>query len=74
VAEMVQDGTTGALVRGSSPGEAGLADAMLRYLRDPAMRARQGHAGRQRVLREFEAAAQARKIQDEIVRASGLAR
>jgi glycosyltransferase involved in cell wall biosynthesis len=82
VAEMVEDGATGSLVRGPSPGAKdhrdadvdGLARAMLRYLRDPALRGRHGLAARERVLCDFDAAAQARKIQNEIVGASGLAR
>jgi glycosyltransferase involved in cell wall biosynthesis len=49
-----------------------LTDAMLRYARDPGLRARQGRAGRELVLRDFDARAHARRIQDEIVRAAGL--
>lgn len=73
VAEMLADGETGTLVRGAPPDVDGLADAMLRYLRDPALRARQGAAGRVRVEQHFDGARQAKKIQNEIVRASGLA-
>jgi glycosyltransferase involved in cell wall biosynthesis len=73
VAEMLKDGTTGSLVRGVPPDVEGLATQMLRYLRDPALRATQGRAGRARVERDFDGATQARRIQNEIVRASGLA-
>jgi len=73
VAEMLADGTTGALVRAQPPDVEGLATQMLRYLRDPALREAQGRAGRARVERDFDGATQARIIQNEIVRASGLA-
>jgi glycosyltransferase involved in cell wall biosynthesis len=73
VAEMLKDGTTGSLVRGVPPDVEGLATQMLRYLRDPALRASQGKAGRARVERDFDGARQARRIQNEIVRAAGLA-
>jgi hypothetical protein len=45
---------------------------MLRYARDPALRATHGRAGRERVVRNFDGTRQTRKIQDEIVQASGL--
>jgi glycosyltransferase involved in cell wall biosynthesis len=73
VAEMLKDGTTGSLVRGVPPDVEGLATQVLRYLRDPALREAQGRAGRARVERDFDGARQARRIQNEIVRASGLA-
>jgi len=73
VAEMLKDGTTGSLVRGVPPDVEGLATQMLRYLRDPALRESQGKAGRARVERDFDGATQARRIQNEIVRAAGLA-
>jgi glycosyltransferase involved in cell wall biosynthesis len=72
VAEMLKDGTTGSLVRGVPPDVEGLATQMLRYLRDPALREAQGRAGRARVERDFDGARQARRIQNEIVHASGL--
>jgi glycosyltransferase involved in cell wall biosynthesis len=72
VAEMLKDGTTGSLVRGVPPDVEGLATQMLRYLRDPALREAQGRAGRLRVERDFDGATQARRIQNEIVRAAGL--
>ena len=51
-----------------------LADAFVRYARDPELRARQGVAARARVVRDFDARAHARRIQDEIVRTAGPAR
>jgi glycosyltransferase involved in cell wall biosynthesis len=72
VAEMVKDGETGALVRGEPPDVPGLAAAMLRYARDARLRARHGETARARVVRDFDGMTQARKIQDEIVRAAGL--
>jgi glycosyltransferase involved in cell wall biosynthesis len=50
-----------------------LAGAFVRYARNPDLRARQGTAGRERVLRDFDARAHARRIQREILGASGLA-
>ena len=47
-----------------------LAQALVRYARDPALRAAQGAAARERVLRDFDARAHARRIQDEIVLAA----
>jgi glycosyltransferase involved in cell wall biosynthesis len=49
--EVVEDGVTGILV---PPGNAkALADALVRLLRDPDLRARMGQAGRERVRAEF---------------------
>ncbi|MCL2778772.1 MAG: glycosyltransferase family 4 protein [Polyangiaceae bacterium] len=73
VAEMLRSGQTGTLVRGTPPDVEGLAAQMLRYMRDPNLRARQGRAGRARVERDFDGATQARRIQNQIVEASGLA-
>jgi glycosyltransferase involved in cell wall biosynthesis len=73
VAEMLAGGETGTLVRGSPPDVVGLATQMLRYLRDPELRASQGRAGRVRVERDFDGVTQALRIQNEIVQASGLA-
>lgn len=72
VGEMLRGGETGALVRGEPPDVEGLAAQFLRYLRDPALRAAQGKAGRARVEQDFDGATQAKRIQDEIVRAAGL--
>lgn len=73
VAEMLSDGETGTLVRGAPPDVDGLAKQILRYLRDPSLREAQGRAGRSRVERDFDGATQARRIQNEIVEAAGLA-
>ena len=70
VAEMLRAGETGTLVAGSPPDVQGLADAMLRYFRDPALRAQHGRAGRARVERDFSAHHQAKIIQEEIERAA----
>jgi glycosyltransferase involved in cell wall biosynthesis len=81
VAEMLEDGVTGVLLRGPPRGAVdhggadveGLARAIVAYLRDPALRARHGSAARARVVRDFDGATRAREIEGEIVRASGLA-
>lgn len=70
VSEMLRGGTTGALVRVGDT--AALAAEMLRYLRDPELRATQGAAGRTRVESDFDGAIQARRIQNQILEASGL--
>jgi glycosyltransferase involved in cell wall biosynthesis len=78
VVEMVENGVTGELVR-FEPGGGGaegasesaverLAAAFVKYAADAPLRTRQGLAARQRVVRDFDARAHARKIQDEIVR------
>jgi glycosyltransferase involved in cell wall biosynthesis len=67
--EPARDGAQGA----SPEAVERLADAMVRYARDPALRARQGTAARERVLREFDARAHARSIQREIVAAAEIA-
>jgi glycosyltransferase involved in cell wall biosynthesis len=70
VSEMLQGGATGTLVRAGD--EAALAREMVRYLRDPALRSVHGRAGRVRVQQDFDGARQARRIQNEIIEASGL--
>jgi glycosyltransferase involved in cell wall biosynthesis len=81
VAEMLEDGVTGELVRFEPGGEresasedavARLADSLVRYAGDPALRQEQGRAARDRVVRDFDARAHARRIQGEIVAAAGL--
>lgn len=49
--------------------EAALAEAMLRYLRDPELRARDGKVARERVVKDFDASAHAARIREEIGRA-----
>jgi hypothetical protein len=71
---MLRAGETGTLVRGEPPDVDGLAAQFVRYLRDPGLRESQGRAGRIRVERDFDGARQAKRIQDEIVTAAGLAR
>jgi glycosyltransferase involved in cell wall biosynthesis len=71
VAEMLKDGETGTLVKGGDVGA--LAAEFVRYLRDPQLREKQGRAGRARVERAFDGARQAKRIQDEIVGAAGMA-
>jgi glycosyltransferase involved in cell wall biosynthesis len=70
VAEMLDD-SAGALLTLSGRGVEELAGQFLRYLRDPALRRRQGLAARQRVLESFDARIHAKQIQDEIVAAGG---
>jgi glycosyltransferase involved in cell wall biosynthesis len=53
VGEAVDDGTTGLLVPAGDPGS--LAEAMLELLRDPRRARKLGLAGRQRVVRRFDA-------------------
>ncbi len=60
-AETVLDGVTGFLVPPGDP--AALAQRVLQLLRDPALRARMGAAGRAHVLRHFTAAASARTFE-----------
>ncbi len=71
VAEMLDGGTTGTLVKAGD--SAALAREMVRYLRDPELRRTQGAAARARVEAHFDGAVQAQRIQNEILEASGLA-
>jgi glycosyltransferase involved in cell wall biosynthesis len=68
VSEMLADGSTGALVPGGYV--EGLAEQMLRYLRDPELRAKHGAAGRMRVESDFDGAVQAKRIQQQIIEAA----
>jgi glycosyltransferase involved in cell wall biosynthesis len=80
--EMVDHGITGELVpfQPAASGREGadapaierLADAIVRYAGDAGLRSLQGRAGRKRVERDFDARAHARRIESEIVLASGL--
>jgi glycosyltransferase involved in cell wall biosynthesis len=75
-----ETGITGELVRFERAGAGkeaasgraveALAEAMLRYARDPELRARHGRAARDRIERDFDARVHARRIQDEIVKAA----
>jgi hypothetical protein len=67
------DDATGELIAFDGAGEAAseaavdrMADAFVRYARDPALRSRQGAAARERVLKDFDARSHARHIQREI--------
>jgi glycosyltransferase involved in cell wall biosynthesis len=60
IPEAIEDGAQGLLVE---PGDArGLADAIARLAADPALRERLGAAARERMLREFDLAANARLL------------
>jgi glycosyltransferase involved in cell wall biosynthesis len=82
VAEMVEPGVSGELVpfEQDEPSRVGasavavdrMADAFVRYARDPLLRERQGRAARERIVRDFDARAHGRHIQEEILTASGL--
>ena len=52
-AETIRDGVTGFLVPPEDP--AALAERVVRLLRDPALRARMGEAGREHILANFTA-------------------
>jgi glycosyltransferase involved in cell wall biosynthesis len=70
IGEMVAHEECGLLVRGSPPDVEGLGAAMLRYLRDPALRARHGGAARARIEAKFEAKGHARALLHEMQRAA----
>jgi len=70
VGEMLRDGEAGTLLPAKDV--AGLARSFVRYFHDGDLRANQGKKARERVLRDFDARAQARRIQNEIVRTAGL--
>jgi glycosyltransferase involved in cell wall biosynthesis len=61
-AETILDGVTGYLVPPEDPDA--LAERVLTLLRDPALRARMGQAGRAHVLEHFTASAYAARIAD----------
>jgi glycosyltransferase involved in cell wall biosynthesis len=67
IAEMIEPGRTGTLVRGTPPDLDGLARAMAAYLVDPARRASEGAAGRAHIERHFDARNHGRAIEHEIV-------
>lgn len=70
VGEMLDDGTCGALVRAGDV--EGLGDQIVRYFRDPALRDAHGVAARERIEARYDARVHGRRIQNEIVQASGL--
>jgi glycosyltransferase involved in cell wall biosynthesis len=69
VSEMLEGGSTGTLVKVSNIES--MANEMLRYLRDPSLRAAHGQAGRLRVERDFDGSTQAKRIQNQIIEATG---
>ena len=71
VAEMLE-ASCGQLIRGTPPDVEGMGAAFLRYFRDPELRASQGKNARARIVSDFDASRQAKKIQNEIVKAAGL--
>jgi glycosyltransferase involved in cell wall biosynthesis len=80
VVEMIEDGVSGELVPFEAAQDAGegaspeavdrLAGAIGRYVKDVGLRVRQGRAARERIERDFDARAHARRIQGEIVLAA----
>jgi glycosyltransferase involved in cell wall biosynthesis len=74
IAEMVEPGRTGTLLRGQPPDVDGLAAAMRDYLRDPGRRAAEGRAARAVIEQRFDGARHGQAIQSEIVDAIELAR
>ncbi|MGB5758962.1 MAG: glycosyltransferase, partial [Acidimicrobiales bacterium] len=60
MAELVEDGVTGYLVRPGDPDQ--LADRIERLLGDRGLRQRMGKAGRDKVVNEFDSAAEARRL------------
>ena len=71
IPEMIEDGTNGALVRGSPPDVEGLASAFVRYACEPETRRAHGAAARQRAVLHFDSRAHAKRMQDELLRVVG---
>ena len=69
IGEMVCDGKSGAMVRGTPPDLAGMADAFVRYFRSPEMRKLHGEAARMQVESDLEAKKHSLVLQDEMLRA-----
>jgi len=67
IAEMVETGRTGTLLRGDPPDVLGLAMTMRDYLRDPARRAVEGAAARALIEHRFDGARHGRAVQREII-------
>lgn len=70
VSEMLEDSTCGALVAAGNV--EGLATEIVRYFRSPELRAAHGAAARTRIEARYDARVHGRRIQNEIVQASGL--
>lgn len=73
VPEMLEHDVSGTLLPLEPPYVEALAGQLLRYLRDPGLRARQGAAARARIEAKFGGRAHARAVQNEIVWSAGLA-
>jgi glycosyltransferase involved in cell wall biosynthesis len=71
ISEMVIHEQTGLLAKGDPPDVLGLASAIVRYVRDPALAREHGRMGRRRVLDHFDALPHANRIADELRRAAG---
>ena len=71
IPEMIEDGTNGALVRGSPPDVDGMASAFVRYACEPETRRAHGFAARQRAVEHFDSRAHAKRMQDELLRVVG---
>ncbi len=70
ISEMVIHEQTGLLVKGDPPDVPGLAEAIARYVQDPALARQHGRLGRQRVLEHFDALPHANRIAEELRRAA----
>ncbi|HEY2516878.1 MAG TPA: glycosyltransferase [Polyangiaceae bacterium] len=70
IGEMVEDGVSGALVRGAPPDVEGMAQACVAYVRDPERRKRQGAAARATIERDYDARAHSRLILEELAKAT----
>ena len=60
IPELVEDGSSGLLVPPGDP--TALADALARFIEDPALRQKMGRAGRQRVLEQFDVSRNASRL------------
>ena len=68
IPEMIEDGVTGTLVRGSPPDVDGLAAAFCRYASDAGLRQRHGDASRVRAQSAFDSRSHGLLVQQEILR------
>jgi glycosyltransferase involved in cell wall biosynthesis len=69
--EMVKDGVSGALLPGRPADVNALAEAIVRYVRDPELRAAHGRNARLRAEQEFDSRAHAARLQRELERIAG---
>jgi glycosyltransferase involved in cell wall biosynthesis len=68
ISEMIDDGVEGRLLSGRPQDIQGLAEACLKYFRDPDLRRRHGAAARHRAERDFDARKHALRLQAEMFR------